>query len=137
MLHTFYQAIQFPMQISENSLIFMDIKIHRYGEKIWIGMYSKLIQSDTFFFIPTIIKLLQKIVFCIARRYCTIVESSNIKKWRLEEFKSLLISQKYPKEIKKRRQFRWKFYVIKKKRKINKFVFLFPQITEITQTYSH
>ena len=42
---------------------------------------------------------LKSIPFCIARRICAIVENPDIKSLRLEKLKTLLISQKYLKEI--------------------------------------
>ena len=66
----------------------------------WIYNLNQLIRSDMFFLIPIILKTASKIIlFCLARRPCAILENSNTRKLRSEELKTLLISQKFSKEI--------------------------------------
>ena len=80
---------------------FLKIMIHKDGTKIWMGIYSKTIDSKRYlpFYLNHLKNCLNNISFGLVRRICTIIENSKITKLELEELKTLLMSQKYSNKI--------------------------------------
>lgn len=100
-LNSIHPAIQFTINVSENNLPFLENMIHIDVSKIWMHIYSKIIGSKKYvsFYSKHPKNCLNNSPSYLARRICTIVENFKITKFELEELKTLLISQKYSKEI--------------------------------------
>ena len=50
-LNSFHPAINFTIEVSENTLLFLDIMIRKDGNKIWMDVYSKPTDSKRYAFL--------------------------------------------------------------------------------------
>ena len=74
MLNLIHPVIQFTVKVNENNLPFLEIMIHKDGNKIWMGIYSKTIDSKRYlpFYLNHLKNCLNNISFGLVRRICTI-----------------------------------------------------------------
>ena len=100
-LNSIHPSIQFTMEVSENSLPFLDVLINKEGNKIWMNLFSK--PTDSKRYVPYNLNhpkhCIKNIPFCLARRICAIVEKSNVRSAKLLELKKILVTQKCPEKI--------------------------------------
>ena len=82
MLNLIHPVIQSTVKVNENNLPFLEILIHKDGNKIWMGIYSKTIDSKRYlpFYLNHLKNCLNNISFGLVRRICTIIENSKITK---------------------------------------------------------
>ena len=85
------------MERSTTNLPFLDIMINKTGTKIWMDIYNKSTNSESYvrFTSNHPGSCLRNIPFRLARRICTIAEEEDTKLKRLSELKQSLKQQKY------------------------------------------
>ena len=90
---------QFTMEKSQPTLLFLDIMMKKSGIKIWMDTYNKPTDSKQYVRFTSNYPwhCLTNILFSLAKRICTIVESENVKEKCFKELKRTLLKQKCPK----------------------------------------
>ena len=98
-LNSVNNDIQFPMELNDNKLLFLDIFITKSGKKIWMKIYSKPTDSKPYVsFLSNQPKpCLKNIPLCLTRCICMIVENKHVRYMKLKEQRTVLKTQKYPK----------------------------------------
>ena len=100
-LNSINPFIKFTMEVSENTIPFLDISVNKDQDNIWMDIYSK--PTDSKRYVPFDSchpkHCLKNIPYCLARRICMIVECNKIKLERLSELKLILETQNYPKTL--------------------------------------
>ena len=100
-LQNLHKNIKFTIEVSKNSINFLDIHLTVKDHKITTDIYRKPTDSQQYVHYkschPNHTK--HNIPFNLARRICTIVEDNNLRHKRLTELKLNLIKQGYPKSL--------------------------------------
>ena len=100
-LNNLHESIQFTMEASTKNLPFLDLFIVKEGNRITTDLYSK--ETDTHQYLdfrschPSHTK--RNIPYNMARRICTIITDSTLRKQRLDELKIHLTRQHYPENL--------------------------------------
>ena len=80
--------MQLSMELNDSKLSFLDIFITKPGKKKLMNIYSKSVDSKRYVYdLLNQLKPCLKILFCIARRICMVVENSQ-EKLRSEKLKN-------------------------------------------------
>ena len=100
-LNSLNPNIKFTMEVSKTNIPFLDILVNKNEKTLWMDIYSK--PTDAKRYVPFSSchpkHCLTNIPFCLARRICMIVENNEQKTLKLNELKSLLTKQNYPKKL--------------------------------------
>ena len=100
-LQNLHKNIKFTIEVSKNSINFLDIHLTVKDHKITTDIYRKPTDSQQYGHYkschPNHTK--HNIPFNLARRICTIVEDNSLRHKRLTELKLNLIKQGYPKSL--------------------------------------
>ena len=93
MLNCLHPDIKFTMEMEENKLPFLDIRVTKTNLNLSIDIYYKERDTKQYTFHPSHTK--RSILYNLARQICTVVSDPNLSNVRLQ-LKQSLLSRGYP-----------------------------------------
>ena len=101
LLNSLHPKIKFTMEQNTDKLPFLDILLHKKGNKLYTDIYYKVTDTHQYLDFQSchLKHTKNNIPYCLARKICTVVIKNDLREQRLNELKSFLRKQNYLDQI--------------------------------------